>query len=83
LQSKPRRAKARKSNIGLPVNWIAADVVRLKGRNFVEHSDVIQDEATEQQSKSGESDVRQLLPKVDTSETSLEAEHALLHRNLS
>jgi predicted SnoaL-like aldol condensation-catalyzing enzyme len=41
------------SNIGLPVNWIAADVVRLKDGILVEHWDVIQDEATEQQSKSG------------------------------
>jgi predicted SnoaL-like aldol condensation-catalyzing enzyme len=35
------------------VNWIAADVVRLKDGILVEHWDVIQDEATEQQSKSG------------------------------
>jgi predicted SnoaL-like aldol condensation-catalyzing enzyme len=41
------------SNIGLPVNWIAADVVRLKDGILVEHWDVIQDEATEQQSRSG------------------------------
>jgi predicted SnoaL-like aldol condensation-catalyzing enzyme len=41
------------SNIGLPLNWIAADVVRLKDGILVEHWDVIQDEATEQQSKSG------------------------------
>ena len=41
------------SNIGLPVNWIAADVVRLKDGILVEHWDVIQDEATKQQSKSG------------------------------
>jgi predicted SnoaL-like aldol condensation-catalyzing enzyme len=41
------------SNIGLPVNWIAADVVRLKDGILVEHWDVLQDEATEQQSKSG------------------------------
>jgi predicted SnoaL-like aldol condensation-catalyzing enzyme len=41
------------SKIGLPVNWIAADVVRLKDGILVEHWDVIQDEATEQQSKSG------------------------------
>ena len=34
------------SNIGLPVNWIAADVVRLKDGILVEHWDVIQDEAT-------------------------------------
>ncbi len=41
------------SNIGLPVNWIAADVVRLQDGILVEHSDVIQDEATKEQSKSG------------------------------
>ena len=41
------------SNIGLPVNWIAADVVRVKEGILVEHWDVIQDEATRQQSKSG------------------------------
>ena len=41
------------SNVGLPVNWIAADVVRLKDGILVEHWDVIQDEATKQQSKSG------------------------------
>ena len=41
------------SNIGLPVNWIAADVLRLKDGILVEHWDVIQDEATRQQSKSG------------------------------
>ena len=41
------------SNLGLPVNWIAADVVRLKDGILVEHWDVIQDEATSQQSKSG------------------------------
>jgi predicted SnoaL-like aldol condensation-catalyzing enzyme len=31
----------------------AADIVRLKNRILVEHWDVIQDEATKQQSKSG------------------------------
>jgi predicted SnoaL-like aldol condensation-catalyzing enzyme len=41
------------SNIGLPVNWIAADIVRLKNGIILEHWDVLQDEATEQQSKSG------------------------------
>ena len=41
------------SNIGRPVNWIAADIVRLKDGLLVEHWDVIQDEATEKQSKSG------------------------------
>jgi hypothetical protein len=41
------------SNIGLPVNWIAADVVRLKDGILIECSDAIQDEAAEQQSKGG------------------------------
>jgi predicted SnoaL-like aldol condensation-catalyzing enzyme len=45
--------QGRFSNIGLPVNWIAADIVRLKDGILVEHWDVIQDEVTEQQSKSG------------------------------
>jgi hypothetical protein len=39
------------SNIGLPVNWIAADVVRLKDGILIECSDAIQDEAAEQQSR--------------------------------
>jgi predicted SnoaL-like aldol condensation-catalyzing enzyme len=41
------------SNSGSPVNWIAGDVVRLQDWILVEHWDVILDEATEQQSKSG------------------------------
>ena len=40
------------SNFGLPVNWIAADIVRIEDGILVEHWDVIQDEATEEQSKS-------------------------------
>jgi len=40
------------SDFGLAVNWIAADVVRIKDGVLVEHWDVIQDEATEEQSKS-------------------------------
>jgi len=42
------------SNFGLPVNWIAADIVRIKDGVLVEHWDVIQDEATREQSKSGQ-----------------------------
>src|SRR6267154_5943668 len=41
------------SGIGLPVNWIAADIVCVKDGVLVEHWDVIQDEATKEQSKSG------------------------------
>jgi predicted SnoaL-like aldol condensation-catalyzing enzyme len=35
------------------VNWIAADIVRIEDGVLVEHWDVIQDEATSEQSKSG------------------------------
>ena len=41
------------SNFGLPVNWIAADIVLMKDGLLVEHWDVIQDEATRESSKSG------------------------------
>jgi predicted SnoaL-like aldol condensation-catalyzing enzyme len=41
------------SNIGLPVNWIAADIILMKDGILVEHWDVIQDEATREESKSG------------------------------
>jgi hypothetical protein len=41
------------SGFGAPVNWIAADIVRLQDGILVEHCDVIQDEATQEQSKSG------------------------------
>jgi predicted SnoaL-like aldol condensation-catalyzing enzyme len=40
------------SGFGAPVNWIAADIVRIQSGILVEHWDVIQDEATEEQSKS-------------------------------
>jgi len=36
----------------LPVNWIAADIVRVEDGLLVEHWDVIQDEATQEESKS-------------------------------
>jgi predicted SnoaL-like aldol condensation-catalyzing enzyme len=38
------------SGFGAPVNWIAADRVRIQDRILVEHGDVIQDEATEEHS---------------------------------
>ena len=41
------------SGIGQPVNWIAADVLRIEDGILIEHWDVIQDEATQEQSKSG------------------------------
>ena len=41
------------SSFGQPVNWIAADILRIKNGILVEHWDVIQDEASREQSKSG------------------------------
>jgi predicted SnoaL-like aldol condensation-catalyzing enzyme len=41
------------SDFGAAVNWIAADIVRLEAGKLAEHWDVIQDEATKEQSKSG------------------------------
>jgi predicted SnoaL-like aldol condensation-catalyzing enzyme len=41
------------SDFGLPVNWIAADILRIENGLLIEHWDVIQDEATQAQSKSG------------------------------
>ena len=43
----------RYSGLGQPINWIVADVVRIKAGVLAEHWDVIQDEATQEQSKSG------------------------------
>ena len=36
-----------------PVNWIAADILLIKDGLLAEHWDVIQDEATKEESKSG------------------------------
>jgi predicted SnoaL-like aldol condensation-catalyzing enzyme len=41
------------SGFGAPVSWIAADIVRLQDGLLIEHWDVIQDEATQKESKSG------------------------------
>jgi predicted SnoaL-like aldol condensation-catalyzing enzyme len=41
------------SGFGGPANWIAADILRIQEGILVEHWDVIQDEATREQSKSG------------------------------
>jgi predicted SnoaL-like aldol condensation-catalyzing enzyme len=40
------------SDFGGPANWIAADILRIVDGVLVEHWDVIQDEATEEESKS-------------------------------
>jgi predicted SnoaL-like aldol condensation-catalyzing enzyme len=41
------------SGHGRPVAWIAADILRIENGLFAEHWDVLQDEATEAESKSG------------------------------
>jgi predicted SnoaL-like aldol condensation-catalyzing enzyme len=40
------------SGFGAPANWIAADILLIEDGVLVEHWDVIQDEATKEQSKS-------------------------------
>ncbi|MCU1262705.1 MAG: hypothetical protein JWO80_5590 [Bryobacterales bacterium] len=42
------------SGFGQPVNWIAADILRVQDGVLVEHWDVIQDEASREQSKSSQ-----------------------------
>jgi predicted SnoaL-like aldol condensation-catalyzing enzyme len=41
------------SGTGRPRNWIAADIVRITNGMLVEHWDVLQDEATREESRSG------------------------------
>jgi predicted SnoaL-like aldol condensation-catalyzing enzyme len=43
----------RYSNTGLPANWIVADIVRIENGLLAEHWDVIQNETTKEESKSG------------------------------
>ena len=42
----------RYSNTGLPANWIVADIVRIENGVLAEHWDVIQNEASNAESKS-------------------------------
>jgi predicted SnoaL-like aldol condensation-catalyzing enzyme len=41
------------SGHGMPAAWVVADILRMEGDVLAEHWDVIQDEATKEQSKSG------------------------------
>ena len=41
------------SGFGAPADWVVADILRIENGILVEHWDVIQDEATKEQSKSG------------------------------
>jgi predicted SnoaL-like aldol condensation-catalyzing enzyme len=44
---------SRYSGNGLPAAWVVVDIVRIQDGILIEHWDVIQDEATKEQSKSG------------------------------
>ena len=57
------------SGFGLPVNWIAADILRIEDGMLVEHWDVIQDEATRAQSKSGRPMFGDSFPSANESES--------------
>ena len=46
-------AHGRFSGNGRPAAWIAADVIRMEDGVLAEHWDVLQDEATQEESKSG------------------------------
>ncbi len=41
------------TGMGRPMAWVAVDVVRIENGRLAEHWDVLQDEATEAESKSG------------------------------
>jgi len=41
------------SGTGRPVAWVAADIVRIENGRLTEHWDVLQDEVTQAESKSG------------------------------
>ena len=56
------------SDFGEPVNWISADIVRIKDGILVEHWDVIQDEATQRAVKERPPDVRRCVHEVNNAE---------------
>jgi predicted SnoaL-like aldol condensation-catalyzing enzyme len=41
------------SGLGQPAAWVVADIVRIENGRLAEHWDVVEDEATKEQSKSG------------------------------
>jgi predicted SnoaL-like aldol condensation-catalyzing enzyme len=55
------------SGFGASANWIAADILRIEDGFFVEHWDVIQDEATREQSKSGRPMFGESFPQANVS----------------
>ena len=60
------------SGFGLPANWIVVDILRIEDGILVEHWDVIQDEATQEQSKSGRPMFGVSFPVYATSEKTIE-----------
>ena len=54
-------AHGRLSNTGLAASWIAVDIVRLEDGVFAEHWDVLQFEATAEESEKRAADVRRRL----------------------
>src|SRR5690349_8108980 len=55
------------SGFGAPASWIAADILLIEEGVLVEHWDVIQDEATRAQSKSGNPMFGSSFPRIGTS----------------
>ena len=60
------------SGLGSPVNWVVAYILRIEDGILVEHWDVIQDEATREQSKSGRPMFDESFPVYATSEKTIE-----------
>jgi predicted SnoaL-like aldol condensation-catalyzing enzyme/predicted ester cyclase len=56
---------SRYSGNGLPAPWVVVDIVRMENGVLAEHWDVIQDEATKEQSKSGLPMFGSAFPKLD------------------
>jgi predicted SnoaL-like aldol condensation-catalyzing enzyme len=59
------------SGIGQPAAWIVVDIVRMADGRLAEHWDVIQDEATKEQSKSGRPMFGESFPSSTRSESIL------------
>ncbi len=53
MSTRSRSARVFAHENGPPVAWIAADIVRIENGRLAEHWDVLQDEATKAESKSG------------------------------
>jgi predicted SnoaL-like aldol condensation-catalyzing enzyme len=70
------------SGFGAPMNWIAADILRIEAGVLVEHLDHIQDEATQERSKSGRPMFGDLFPDAQVSTgQNFSEEPYLVHNN--